>query len=141
MPPIPKLFTNWDVLVVDDEPDSLEVATRMLKLAGANVFTAENGRSGLEVARQKKPRFILSDLSMPVMDGWQMLEQLKRNPATADIPVIALTAHTMPGDRERTMAAGFHNHIAKPLDPPKLVQQLANILMDIPDIAALIGKM
>lgn len=138
MPPIPKLFMNWDVLVVDDEPDSLEVATRMLKLAGANVHTAENGRDGFEVAKQIRPKFILSDLSMPVMDGWQMLNQLKRNPGTADIPVIALTAHTMPGDRDKAMAAGFHNHVSKPLDPPKLVQQLANILMDIPDIAALL---
>ncbi len=140
MPTIPRLFQGWKVLVVDDEPDSLEVATRMLKLAGAEVLTAENGRDGLEIARQWKPRFILSDLSMPVMDGWKMLDQLRHNLATRDIPVIALTAHDMPGDRERVFAAGFHNYIAKPLDPTKFIRQLANILLDIPNIAALITE-
>jgi CheY-like chemotaxis protein len=137
---IPRLFDSWDVLVVEDEQDSLEVATRMLKLAGANVFSANNGRDGLELARKVRPRFILSDISMPGLDGWEMIEALKQSKATMETPVIALTAHAMPGDRERAMAAGFHNHISKPLDPMKFIQQLANILVDSQDLATLMGK-
>src|SRR5258708_30267821 len=132
MQPVPRLFENWDVLVVEDEPDSLEVARRMLQMAGANVFTATNGRDALEILKTTKPRFILSDLSMPVMDGWELLYELKRNRPTLDMPVIALTAHSMPGDRERAITGGFHNYISKPLDPPKFIQQLMNILVDIP---------
>jgi two-component system, cell cycle response regulator DivK len=138
---IPRLFDSWNVLVVEDEPDSLEVATRMLKLAGANVFSANNGRDGVDLARKIRPRFILSDLSMPGMDGWEMIEALRQTKSTMETPVIALTAHTMPGDRERAMAAGFHNHISKPLDPMKFIQQLANILVDNQDLATLMGKL
>jgi CheY-like chemotaxis protein len=138
---IPRLFDSWDVLVVEDEQDSLEVASRMLKLAGANVFSASNGRDGVDLAKKIRPRFILSDLSMPGMDGWEMIEALKQNKSTMETPVIALTAHTMPGDRERAMAAGFHNHISKPLDPMKFIQQLANILVDNQDLATLMGKL
>jgi CheY-like chemotaxis protein len=138
---IPRLFDSWDVLVVEDEQDSLEVALRMLKLAGANVFAASNGRDGVDLAKKIRPRFILSDLSMPGMDGWEMIEAHKQNKATMETPVIALTAHTMPGDRERAMAAGFHNHISKPLDPTKFIQQLANILVDNQDLATLMGKL
>ncbi len=138
MKPIPRLLEGWDVLVVDDEQDSLEVANRLMQIAGANVVTASNGKDALALVVKVKPRFILTDLSMPIMDGWEFLYRLKLDRATADLPVIALTAHTMPGDRDRAIAAGFHNHISKPLDPTKFIQQLMNLLVDIPELAALI---
>jgi CheY-like chemotaxis protein len=137
---IPKLLKDWDVLVVDDEIDSLEVASRLMRLAGANVVTATNGKEALELVSKVKPRFILTDLSMPVMDGWELLHQLKQERETLDIPVIALTAHAMSGDRDRAIAAGFHNHISKPLDPTKFVKQLVNLLIDIPELAVLIHE-
>lgn len=139
---ITQVFSGWDVLVVDDEADSREVATRLLRLAGANVFSAEDGRQALDLIRQhhNKFHFILSDLSMPEMDGWELLYELKKDRATLDIPLIALTAHAMNGDRERAVAAGFHNHISKPLDPPKFIRQLANLLVDIPDLAAMMKE-
>jgi CheY-like chemotaxis protein len=137
---IPQIFADWDVLVVDDEQDSLEAATRLLRLAGANVFSASDGREALELIRKHhKFHFILSDLSMPEMDGWELLHVLKKDRATMGIPLIALTAHAMNGDRERALAAGFHNHISKPLDPPKFIRQLANLLVDIPDLAAMMN--
>src|SRR5687767_11588072 len=83
---------GWTVLVVDDEPDSLFVAARWLKLAGATVLSAENGKDGLELARLMQPRFILTDLTMPVMDGWEFQYELRGDPSTKSIPVIALTA-------------------------------------------------
>jgi CheY-like chemotaxis protein len=133
------ILAGWTVLVVDDEEDSLNVATRILKYYGANVLTANSGYQGLEVAAREKPRFIISDLSMPGMDGWGLIEALKSDGALASIPVIALTAHAMIGDRQRAIEAGFHNYLTKPLTPATFMRDLLNLLMDIPDLAAHLG--
>lgn len=135
---IPRLLEGWTVLIVDDEVDSLEVARRLITMAGAQTLTADSGRSALELLKHTSPHFILSDLSMPDMDGWELAHLLKRDRRTLEIPVIALTAHAMSGDRDRAIAAGFHNHIAKPLDPLKFVGQLLNILVDVPNLADMI---
>jgi CheY-like chemotaxis protein len=127
---------DWDILVVEDEPDSLEVATRWLKLAGATVLTADNGKKGLEAARQHHPRLILADLTMPVMDGWELLYELKQQIETAGIPVIALTAHAMPTTKVRTLEAGFVAHISKPINPQKFVSQILSIINSVPELAA-----
>src|SRR5690349_11576246 len=123
MTKIPRVMVGWRVLVVDDEQDSLEVARMMLELAGATVLTAINGQEGLAMVDKTRPHFILSDLSMPVMDGWHMMRELSLDRRTNEIPVIALTAHAMSGDRERAMQAGFANYISKPLDPDKFITQ------------------
>ena len=136
---IPRIFEGWDVMVVDDESDSLEVATRLLVIAGANVIQAVNGKDALGKLHGACPRFIISDLSMPEMDGWELIHTIKQDRRTIDIPMIALTAHAMSGDRERALAAGFHNYISKPLDPPKFIQQLVAILTDIPEMASLLS--
>ncbi|MCB9436737.1 MAG: response regulator [Anaerolineales bacterium] len=130
-----EILKNWKVLVVDDEPDSLEVATRMLKFHGATVFNASNGADGLDSARRHKPDFILSDLSMPELDGWGMLYELKNDRATLEIPVFALTAHAMVGDRERAINAGFHNYLTKPLTPATFMAQLLGLLEGVPHLA------
>lgn len=132
--PIPRVLVGWEVLVVDDEPDSLEIAKRLMKMAGATVHTANNGKEALDSIHEYRPQLVLTDLSMPVMDGWGLLHELKQDRRTLEIPVIALTAHTMPGDRDRAIVAGFHNHIPKPLDPTKFIQQLVNIVTDIPEL-------
>lgn len=129
------ILKGWKVLVVDDEEDSLNVATRILKYYGAQVITAKNGEDGLATARSEAPRFIISDLSMPRMDGWGLIEQLKKDRATMDIPVIALTAHAMIGDRQRAIAAGFHNYLTKPLTPATFMRDLLNLLTEIPGLA------
>jgi CheY-like chemotaxis protein len=137
---IPRAFVGWEVLVVDDESDSLEVAARLLKIAGAVVTTATNGRDALQKVQShpSRFRFIVSDLSMPDMDGWELLYQLKQERSTLDIPVIALTAHAMLGDRERGIKAGFHNYITKPLDPTKFIRQLVTLLIEVPELAPLL---
>ncbi len=129
------LLAGWDVLVVEDEPDSLEVAERILRFYGAKVHTATNGAEGLAAARRLLPRFILSDLSMPEMDGWEMLFELKQDRATLDIPVIALTAHAMKGDRDRAINAGFHNYLTKPLNPATFMSDVVKLLDDVPELA------
>ncbi len=129
------ILKGWVVMVVDDELDSQEVASRILRHYGAYVHTAFNGKFGLELARNVRPRFIISDLSMPIMDGWGMLTELQQDPATKDIPVIALTAHAMTGDRERAIAAGFHNYLTKPLTPATFLKDLLEVLNSAPQLA------
>lgn len=130
------LLKGWDVLVVDDEPDSLEVATRILRFYGASVRSAGNGQEALVLARQATPRFIISDLSMPVMDGWGLLYELKQARETMDIPVIALTAHSMVGDRQRAIEAGFHNYLTKPLTAATFMKDLVQLLLEEPALAS-----
>lgn len=127
------LLQGWNVLVVDDEPDSLEVAVRILRFYSASVVTATNGREGLDAAKANRPKLIITDISMPVADGWEFIRDLKINLATRDIPAIALTAHAMVGDRQRAIAAGFHNYITKPLTAATFIKELLLILVDIPE--------
>jgi CheY-like chemotaxis protein len=127
------ILKGWDVVVIDDEPDSLEVAQRILKFYGANVHTATNGEEGLKTIKQVRPRFVISDLSMPVMDGWALLYELNRDRFAMETPVIALTAHAMSGDRERAIEAGFHNYLTKPLTPASFMIDLLRLLVDIPE--------
>jgi CheY-like chemotaxis protein len=129
------ILQNWNVVVVDDEPDSLEVAVRILRHYGADVHTATNGKEGIESVRNLRPKLVISDLSMPEMDGWGMLQELKQDRSTLDIPIIALTAHAMVGDRERAIMAGFHNYLTKPLTPATFMKDLLILLMDIPAFA------
>lgn len=129
------LLAGWDIVVIDDEPDSLEVARFILDFYGANVHTATNGLEGLELVADVQPRFVISDLSMPEMDGWEFLKELRERTDHQDIPVIALTAHAMRGDRERAIAAGFHNYLTKPLTADTFIDQLLRLLLDIPQLA------
>jgi two-component system, cell cycle response regulator DivK len=129
------LLDGWNIVVLDDEDDSLEVAEIILDEYGANVYTAQNGVEGVETVRRVKPRFVISDLSMPVMDGWGFINMLKADRALAEIPVIALTAHAMVGDRERAVAAGFHNYLTKPLTVDTFMADLLRLLIDIPELA------
>lgn len=135
----PNLLREWKVLVVDDEADSLLVAQTLLEMCGATVFTAGNGKAGIEVARQRRPHFIISDLSMPEMSGWQMISQIKTLPLLQDIPVIALTAHAMVGDRQRALEAGFHNYLTKPLRPETFINDLLRLLTNVPALAQKLG--
>ncbi len=128
------LLTGWEVVVIDDEEDSLEVAEVILQEYGATVHTANNGSDGLNLVKQVHPRFVISDLSMPIMDGWGFIAGLKADPEVARIPAIALTAHAMIGDRERAVNAGFHNYLTKPLTVDTFMADLVRLLIDIPEL-------
>ncbi len=129
------LLKGWDIVVIDDEEDSLTVAQVILDEYGANTHTATNGEEGLSVIRSVRPKFVISDLSMPVMDGWGLINKMQNDPALKDIPAIALTAHAMLGDRERAIAVGFHNYLTKPLTVETFIQDLVRLLVDIPALA------
>lgn len=139
MSDIPRALDGWRVLIVDDEPDNLDVARRMLKKAGAELLLAENGADALAAIRHEDVDFILCDLSMPIMDGWTLMYEMNRDRRMSTIPVIALTAHAMIGDRERAIEAGFVNYITKPLDADKFVHDLLAILVDIPEFSERLG--
>jgi two-component system cell cycle response regulator len=134
------ILKDWKILVIDDEMDSIDVASRVLRYFGATVMTAGNGREGLETLRAFHPRLIISDISMPVLDGWGVISEIKNNRALMDVPVIALTAHAMSGDRDRAMAAGFHNYLTKPLTPQTFVHDLLSLLVDLPQFSDTTGK-
>ena len=131
----PDLLKGWDVVVIDDEPDSLELARYILDFYGATVHTAANGKEGIALVEQVKPRFVISDLSMPEMDGWEFMHVLKTTAHTQDVPVVALTAHAMKGDRERAIGAGFHNYITKPLTADTFMDELLTLLLAIPKLS------
>jgi two-component system response regulator len=103
------------VLVVEDNEDNMTLMRDILDALGYTTLTAVNGVEGLEVAERELPDLILMDLSMPLMDGWTATRYLKGNPATAHIPVIALTAHAMLGDRDRALEAGANDYVTKPI--------------------------
>jgi len=131
------ILQGLQILVVDDEPDNLEVVVVLLQMFDADVLIASNGQEALEMARDFQPKFIISDLSMPVMSGWEMIHILKNDPKTKDIPVIALTAHAMTGDKQRVLAAGFHNYLSKPLQPATFIRDFLQLVMNTPVMAEL----
>ncbi|MFN8376047.1 MAG: response regulator [Anaerolineae bacterium] len=116
------------MLLVDDEPDNLGVVQTVLRFYGAQVYTAANGELGLKALEEITPTLILLDLSMPIMDGWEMLKQLKQIPKMVSVPVIALTAHAMPEDVERVKEAGFDAYIPKPLRLATFLLEIQNCL-------------
>lgn len=120
----PGTINDWVVLVVDDEMDSIELVSETLEFQGATVYPANNGRLAIEALETLRPTLILTDLSMPEIDGWGVLKHVRKTPHLAEIPVIAMTAHAMAGDADRGLAAGFTAYITKPISPMMLVQQI-----------------
>ena len=121
-------ISSWQVLLIDDEPDNLEVVAESLEFYGIAVETATNGQLGLEKLETFAPTLILLDLSMPVMDGWQTLRRIKSSPQMQAAPVIALSAHAIIGDEERALNAGFDGYMTKPVNVPTLVDDLRTAL-------------
>ena len=133
---LPKnLLQGWDIVVIDDEEDSLLVAQVILDEYGANTRTASNGEEGLTLIRTVRPKFVISDLSMPILDGWGLIHEMQNDPVLKDLPAIALTAHAMVGDRDRAITAGFYNYLSKPLTVETFIQDLVNLLVAIPELA------
>jgi CheY-like chemotaxis protein len=113
------------VLIVEDNFDNRVIYSDLLRHAGYEVLEAEEGRQGLGLARGRRPDVVLLDLSMPVMDGWETLRRLKEDPATAGIPVFALSAHVLfDGDFEHAREAGFAGYFTKPVEPRRILEEL-----------------
>lgn len=126
------LLQDWVVVTIDDDPDSLSLISFILIHYGATVHTATNGAAGLEMIKAVRPDFVISDLSMPMMSGWDLIEALQMEPRLCGIPVFALTAHAMISDRAKALAAGFYNYLTKPLNVTTFMDQLLALLNDVP---------
>jgi CheY-like chemotaxis protein len=116
------------ILYVEDNEDNVYMLKRRLERAGFEVVVAPDGEQGLAVARDAPPDLILIDLSLPVLDGWQATRRLKSSETTRSIPVIALSAHAMPGDREKALEAGCDDYDAKPVKLPSLLAKIRALL-------------
>ena len=117
------------ILYVEDNDDNLYMLTlRFEMLDGYEIISAGDGAEGVAKAAAEKPDLILMDLNLPVMDGWEATRRLKDDPATRHIPIIALTAHAMAGDRERALAAGTNDFDTKPVDFDRLLGKIKRAL-------------
>ena len=119
---------NRKVLLIEDNDLNRDMLSRYLLLFGFEVVQAMDANQGIELARQQTPDLILMDMSLPGMDGWEATRLLKNTMETREIPVIALTAHAMTGDRERSLDAGCDDYETKPIDFPKLVNKMEALL-------------
>jgi CheY-like chemotaxis protein len=122
-------ISTWRVMIVDDEPDNLEVVAETLEFRGAQVMTAANGKEALEALESFEANMIVTDLSMPVMDGWALRAQVKNFPKLADLPILALSAHAMAGDPERALEAGFDGYLIKPVNILTLADDIRSAAM------------
>ena len=116
------------ILVVEDNEMNRDMLTRRLQRRGYEVLIAVDGAQGLAMAQSESPALILMDISLPVLDGWEATRRLKMAPETKSIPVIALTAHAMSGDRERCIEAGCDDFDTKPVEIARLVGKIEALL-------------
>lgn len=116
------------ILVVEDNEVNQRILVRRLTKRGYEVVLANDGAEGVAKAGSEAPHLILMDMSLPVLDGWEATRQIKAAPATQNIPVIALTAHAMVGDREKTMAAGCDDYDTKPIEFDRLLAKIEALL-------------
>ncbi len=116
------------ILLVEDNEMNRDMLSRRLMRRGYEVLMAVDGQQGLDMAIAEKPDLILLDMSLPVLDGWDVARRLKSDEALKVIPVIALTAHAMAGDRERALEAGCNDYDTKPVELPRLLQKIETLL-------------
>lgn len=116
------------ILLVEDNEMNRDMLSRRLTRKGYDVTIAVDGQQGVEFAHTQTPDLILMDMSLPVIDGWEATRQLKASSQTQAIPVIALTAHAMSGDREKALEAGCDDYDTKPIDLPQLLSKIEALL-------------
>ena len=112
------------ILLVEDNEMNRDMLSRRLERKGYAVILAVDGQQGVDLTRSERPDLILMDMSLPVLDGWEATRLIKADPVTQAIPVIALTAHAMLGDREKAFAAGCDDYDIKPIDLPRLLSKI-----------------
>lgn len=121
-------LSEWNVLIVDDEPDNRGVLEFVLTTYQAKVRTAETAPQCLQMMEEQAPTLLLADIQMAGMSGIELLAKIRENDKWNAIPVIAITAYAMPGDKERILAAGFNGYISKPLSVMQLVDQIQELI-------------
>ena len=121
-------MAHCTVLIVEDSRDIRDILARVLRRSGYEVIEASNGREALTSLQTKQADIVLLDLSMPILDGWAALEAIRALPGGEQLPVVAVTAHAMVGDREAVLAHGFDAYVTKPLDLRSLLDIVKQLL-------------
>lgn len=121
------------ILIADDRPSSRELLRVILERAGYDIIEAQDGEAALAEIRSRQPDLVLLDLQMPKLDGYGVLQAVRQDASLAQLPVVALTASAMRGDRERILEAGFTDYLAKPAGPDLLRDTVARLLQQVPD--------
>ena len=116
------------ILIVEDNEDNWDILSRRLGRRGYEIIRARDGREGISLAESARPDLILMDMNLPIIDGWEAARRLKAVEATSGIPIIAVTAHGMSGDREKVLNAGCDDHHAKPVELTRLLAQIEAML-------------
>jgi CheY-like chemotaxis protein len=116
------------ILLVEDNEMNRDMLSRRLERRGYQVVIAVDGQQGVDMARSEKPDLVLMDMSLPVLDGWEATRRLKADADTRPVPIIALTAHAMAGDREKAMEAGCDDYDTKPIELPRLLGKIEELL-------------
>lgn len=116
------------VLLVEDNELNRDMLSRRLEKRGYTILMACDGSEGVEMANSQQPDIILMDMSLPIIDGWEATQKIKSNPRTGHIPIIALTAHAMSGDREKALEAGCNEYETKPIDLQRLTDKMTDLL-------------
>lgn len=124
---------TWHLVIVDDEPDSIAIVELLCDHYGTRTRSASSGVECLELLQQELPDLLLLDLQMPQMSGWDVLDHVRTdsNASLSTLPIVAMTAYAMAGDRERILNDGFNAYLAKPLSPNTLMQELTQILLTV----------
>jgi two-component system cell cycle response regulator DivK len=123
-----KLMSAAKILYIEDDFQNRVLVRRVLEAAGFATIEAENGPRGLQLAKEERPDLILMDINLPEMDGYEVTSRLKQIDTLAHIPIVAMTANVMKGDREKTLAAGCDGYIQKPIDVDLLPSQITQYL-------------
>ncbi len=116
------------ILIVEDNEDNWQILSRRLRRRGYDVVVARNGKQGMDMAKAEKPDLILMDMNLPLVDGWEATRLLKKSNKTKDVPVVALTAHAMSGDRDKCLEAGCDDYHTKPVELSRLLEQIEALL-------------
>jgi two-component system cell cycle response regulator DivK len=116
------------ILIIEDNEQNMYLLTYILENHGYHVIQAREGDEGVRLANQQKPDLILLDIQLPVKDGYVVAQELRENQALQNVPIVAVTSYAMPGDRERTLAAGCTGYIEKPIDPDTFITQIEKYL-------------
>jgi len=116
------------ILYIEDNPENRMLVRRVLEVEGYQVIEADSGNTGLQKAETMAPDLVLMDINLPEIDGYELTHRLRQMPRLAGVPVVAMTANVMKGDREKTLAAGCDGYIQKPIDVDQLPLQIARFL-------------
>jgi CheY-like chemotaxis protein len=120
------------ILVIEDNPANLDLMVYLLDAFGHTPVAAADGEVGIALIQDEKPHLIICDIQLPKLSGYEVVQWLKEEPALRTIPILAVTAYAMVGDRDKVLAAGFDGYLTKPIEPETFVSQVERFLNDTP---------